>query len=32
LFEAYRRDQGAVEAPNMSGDDLFEEVAEEAAH
>jgi acyl-CoA hydrolase len=32
LFEAYRRDQGAVEAPNMSGDDLFEEAVEEAAH
>ncbi|WP_250436364.1 hotdog domain-containing protein [Caballeronia sp. ATUFL_F2_KS9A] len=32
LFEAYRRDQGVVEAPKVSGDDLLEEVAEEAAH
>ncbi|MDR5784351.1 hotdog domain-containing protein [Caballeronia sp. LZ065] len=32
LFEAYRRDQGPVEAPAMSGDDLFEAQAEEAAH
>ena len=32
FFEAYRRDHGAVEAPKVSGDDLLEEAAEEAAH
>ncbi|CCD41340.1 cytosolic long-chain acyl-CoA thioester hydrolase family protein [Candidatus Paraburkholderia kirkii UZHbot1] len=32
LFEAYRRDQRTVEAPKVSGDDLVEEEAEEAAH
>ncbi|SAK70583.1 thioesterase family protein [Caballeronia calidae] len=32
LFEAYRRDQRAVEAPKWSEDDLVEEEVEEAAH
>ncbi|SPB18437.1 thioesterase family protein [Caballeronia novacaledonica] len=32
LFEAYRRDQGTVEAPKLSGDDLIEEAVEESAH
>ena len=32
LFEAYRRDQGAVEAPKVSSEDFLEEEVEEAAH
>ena len=32
LFEAYRTDRGAVEAPKLSGEDLAVSAAEEAAH